>query len=948
MSDKNISWIQTEEENEYLRAAAFSSVGTREYQQDYAGAVIGRDTMLAVICDGMGGLSGGAQASETAVMWLLDDYQNGEKEAEASDFLCWAATQMDRQVAGLKDPAGGRLEAGSTAVSVLIDQDNLYWMSVGDSSIYILRDGVLEPVVRPHNYRRELEDLFGQGEISKEYFETEVSSKKADALTNYLGMDGIRHVERNLQPLLLAPGDQILLCSDGLYKSLDDEQIKTILADNQDDPSNAVKQLVNAALAQAKRGQDNTTAILIQYYGRPKGEGQSMSRCFSCMKEFPDGFDICPHCGYDQTSAAKNLYYLSPGAELSGGRYEIGEAISAGGFGIVYKAWDKTFDKMVAIKEYYPGVIAARTPGTSAVLIYSEKRKAEFERGKERFLSEARKVAKFNNHLNIVDVYDYFEANNTAYMVMEYMDGMTCKEYIRQQGGKLAPGLAVNITLAVLDALQVVHKEKIIHRDINPSNIFICRDGVVKLFDFGAARIEATEMSTILTPHYAPPEQYSINGNQGPFTDIYSVGATLYIMLTGVKPEESTDRVTEDHLIAPSELSADIPEHVSNAVVRAMAVKEELRFQDTGQFRDALMNKGNVRNVAQEIKRRKTRRLLQIAAAFGMMLVVGIICVMTVRRNQDRTRLPDVTIEMWVMADSTDQPEETTAMFESMLTNFYQHYDNVTVQIKAFTKEEYEPALLEALAGNTLPEIFDSTVLPESALVQTEPLEETYSRIGSLDQYYFLDQYQVLYPERKQMPLCVQFPVIYVTALNQEDIVTAKPQWPDIENSLYTINEDDLSLYREMMGSACIEQYHKLMDQYHWESSAAGYHLLRDGETVYYLSDTKDYRKMSQEMAGYYDVAVPGADTYPVRFDYLFSVNSSAGKNEKKAAQWLIYYLLSDTAQDVLTIQHAKGVPLNKRMCNDFADVNSSDFADIGILMEQVTLTGSTTVSQNK
>ena len=134
------------------------------------------------------------------------------------------------------------------------------------------------------------------------------------------------------------------------------------------------------------------------------------------------------------------------------------------------------------------------------MLVYAPKNMKEYQRGKEKFLNEARTVAKFNNHPNILDVYDFFEDNQTAYMIMDFLDGMSFKEYIREKGGRVNVETAVNVTLCVLDALKAVHKAGILHRDINPSNIFICRNGEVKLIDFGASRIENTDMTRILTP----------------------------------------------------------------------------------------------------------------------------------------------------------------------------------------------------------------------------------------------------------------------------------------------------------------------------------------------------------------------------------------------------------------------------------------------------------------
>ena len=159
-------------------------------------------------------------------------------------------------------------------------------------------------------------------------------------------------------------------------------------------------------------------------------------------------------------------------------------------------------------------------------------------------------MAKFSQHANIVNVYDYFEANNTAYIVMEYMDGISLKDYLKKMGGKVSPAAALEIIRPVMEALKAIHAEGVVHRDISPDNIFILKNGQVKVLDFGAARLsvgdEEKTLSVVLKPGYAPPEQYRSKSRQGPFTDIYALGATLYRMLTGMAPEESVDRLVDD------------------------------------------------------------------------------------------------------------------------------------------------------------------------------------------------------------------------------------------------------------------------------------------------------------------------------------------------------------------------------------------------------------------
>lgn len=287
-----------------------------------------------------------------------------------------------------------------------------------------------------------------------------------------------------------------------------------------------------------------------------------------------------------------NTRCLKPGVILKE-RYKIEEVIGAGGFGITYRAWDPLLQSYVAIKEYYPSGIATRSADSSKVCVPVGQEQREYHRGRIRFLKEARDVARFQSEPNIVSIYDYLEENDTAYMVMEYLHGCTLKQYIREHGGRLDTDHILHICLSVLDALAVVHKAGMIHRDISPENIFICEDLTVKLIDFGAAKqvyLDGEQtMSVVLKPGYAPPEQYAKKDKQGPWTDIYALGATLYFAATGEKPEESFGRVLEDTIKPVCEVNPEIPRAMSQVIMRAMSVKIEDRYQTVEAMREALL-----------------------------------------------------------------------------------------------------------------------------------------------------------------------------------------------------------------------------------------------------------------------------------------------------------------------------------------------------------------------
>lgn len=287
-----------------------------------------------------------------------------------------------------------------------------------------------------------------------------------------------------------------------------------------------------------------------------------------------------------------NTRCLKPGVILKE-RYKIEEVIGAGGFGITYRAWDPLLQSYVAIKEYYPSGIATRSADSSKVCVPVGQEQREYHRGRIRFLKEAKDVARFQSEPNIVSIYDYLEENDTAYMVMEYLHGCTLKQYIREHGGRLDTDHILHICLSVLDALAVVHKAGMIHRDISPENIFICEDLTVKLIDFGAAKqvyLDGEQtMSVVLKPGYAPPEQYAKKDKQGPWTDIYALGATLYFAATGEKPEESFGRVLEDTIKPVCEVNPEIPRAMSQVIMRAMSVKIEDRYQTVEAMREALL-----------------------------------------------------------------------------------------------------------------------------------------------------------------------------------------------------------------------------------------------------------------------------------------------------------------------------------------------------------------------
>ncbi len=315
-------------------------------------------------------------------------------------------------------------------------------------------------------------------------------------------------------------------------------------------------------------------------------------RCMGCMELFGEDFEVCPHCGYIEGTPADEAIHMEPGTLLYD-RYIVGKVLGFGGFGVTYIGWDGRLEQKVAIKEYLPSEFSTRMPGQSTVTIFNGDKSEQFHDGLKNFVEEAKRLAKFQNEAGIVKVFDSFSENETAYIVMEFLDGETLTEYLKREN-TLSEDDAVNMLMPVMKSLDVVHKEGILHRDIAPDNIFLTKTGEVKLIDFGASRYATTSHSRSLTviikPGYSPEEQYRSKGDQGPHTDVYALAATMYKMITGKTPPDAMERRVKienkrrDVLELPHKINRNISVNRENALLNALNIRIEDRTPDITAF----------------------------------------------------------------------------------------------------------------------------------------------------------------------------------------------------------------------------------------------------------------------------------------------------------------------------------------------------------------------------
>lgn len=354
-----------------------------------------------------------------------------------------------------------------------------------------------------------------------------------------------------------------------------------------------------------------------------------MNRCLGCMSHIEEHERKCSICGYEKGTDVKEAYYLLPGKILQE-KYLVGKVLGYGGFGVTYIGWDLKLERKIAIKEYLPSDFATRSYGTELLTVYSGEATIQFESGLQSFISEARRLAKFNNIPEIVDIYDCFMDNGTGYIIMEFLEGKDVKTILKEEGS-IPVERATDITMHVLHGLSLIHKEGIIHRDIAPDNIFITNNNEVKILDFGASRyataVQSRSLSVILKPGYAPEEQYRSRGNQGPWTDVYAMGATFYRMITGRRPKEAIERLANDDLETPSQLGIEIAPNVEIALMNSLNVKQEFRTRDAQAFYDELKSEEVSRVEEIKVEPPKAKMPLWgkcLIGVAGVVVIVGI------------------------------------------------------------------------------------------------------------------------------------------------------------------------------------------------------------------------------------------------------------------------------------------------------------------------------------
>lgn len=678
-------------------------------------------------------------------------------------------------------------------------------------------------------------------------------------------------------------------------------------------------------------------------------------RCLNCFNLFDivysdkEESEVCPYCGYCEGTPPKELYHLYPGVGLYNNRYVIGTCIGFGGFGITYKAWDNVLETVVAVKEYYPTGLVQRVPGKPQVIIYTGESKEEYMQGLERFLDEAKNMAKFVDNPNIVHVDAFFEENNTAYLVMEYLPGMTLKSYLKSKGGSIGCEEVIPIADAVITALKEIHAGGIIHRDISPDNIMLCNDGRIKLLDFGAARFSDADQertrSIILKPGFAPPEQYQAKSKQGPWTDIYALCATVYRAITGVLPDESVNRVIEDTVQSPIQIYSDIPERISNTVMKGMSIYPEIRFSNVDELKKALDGEKKVMEPKKELRVRRMKRTITVGIALLVVVSMSLYVYNMYKNKKADVVMNAADISIWIAVDDQMNEDGAKAMMDSGIEAFTSSQEKVNVNYKFIPEDQYGSELLKAYENGEMPTIFQAQYATKEIMEDAASVDKVYEymeKSGS-DDCYLLENYKNSIEESKKIPLSFEAPVVYVkrsSEVKNIDNLTISDykQIESMSDDSFYISESAEDMLLSSLNSNENSQNIDDKRKKEWEKlggSEIYKQFLSDDKLLYYFGSTEDYKFVNDSWAGRYKIVKIESDSVYVEPTNELSISGTTSDDESRAASLLISYMLKQGAQEALflgtsysdngvdKLQKIEGLPVNKSALKSYTDTNT-------------------------
>ena len=520
-------------------------------------------------------------------------------------------------------------------------------------------------------------------------------------------------------------------------------------------------------------------------------------------------------------------------------------------------------------------------------------------------------MEKFKTNPNVCAGYDWFEENNTAYIVMEYIDGINVRDFMQTNDNKLDLESTKWIARQVMNALKDIHAKGYVFRDLTPDNIMITTDydenghNIVKLIDFGAAvnintTVDTAHDDVILKPGYAPIEQYVTGGILGSYTDIYALGASIYRMLSGLVPYEATDRNKEDCLEHLVDIDDTIPEYIDRSVMKAMAIDKKIRFQTVEDFEKAFINEQEVMYPEEELaKLRRRKKVFFVLLIVICLVLAGVLFYVKQKRDVGIKNITVKKDQITVMLPY--QEENDKKLMSEVIADYEKVNEQITVKVEFVKEDEYYQTLSEK---EKLPTVFltDGSMATNKLCDLNELLDSM-----NLDNYYFFEENRDQF--KKAIPLGYDAAVCYVnTAMGDEDGIFKESQ----VNEQVAFNED----YAKTLASK--KKNYKNKDDFLNE------------QVAYYIGNISEWDEIAEKFPGHWS-AKAYTSTLKVRYGDFVAISNEASSNQQNAGMLFIYELLTDLAQNNTYIQNG-GIdllPVNEETCEIFFKTHSDfDFIE--------------------
>lgn len=666
--------------------------------------------------------------------------------------------------------------------------------------------------------------------------------------------------------------------------------------------------------------------------------------CLNCF-QVKGQYEVCPYCGHVEGTPPKAAYHLTPGTVLAG-HFLVGTAIAETSGDISYRCYDQTLGVVVVVKEFFPQGMAYRNLGETMVGLTDPSMEETFQASRTQFMAEAQRMVRFGKAKDILNVYDTLEENNTAYIVMEYVRAGRLSDLMEQ--GPIDPGRAVNITISILHAVRKLHAEGMLHLNLTPRSVFVMEDNSIKLFDFGSAyameQERARGVDNLHAPGYAAPELYQ-GGDLGLYTDVYSVGALLYRMITGREPVPAPDRMKQkqDDMPSPLKLGFTIDPNLDCAIMEAMAVDPTLRIPTVVHMEESLIGNRRAQYPGKKATTRKTAKYWLIGLVAAIVLVIGVGGTLAFNLLKPGNPLLEdkiaegTEITVWVDDEETARNLESIAQtefvteVEGMDENTRELIeDNKHVsQVKVEVKEDMSGAIEGVKGTENMPDMFISDRVNLDGIETVSLKDSVYASLDR-DKYFHMSEtdYDKWFANGERIPTRLDTLLYYAYDVEGKKSFTSAffgeqastldaGKLLDNGEEIFEIKNPYVELYGILMQPDCVDGTGKITENDSYKAIVSRLTGEKDAKAAVEFQGPKGTFGKGRVAGVGYRGSIPGYEDKDdngrmrghkefllisdnkalIQYTNCYSVSATAGESEQLACERLLWAMLGTAAQ---------------------------------------------------